>query len=676
MIYIILFIICIYACWILIDYFPFNGMNFLKHILEANNLFCIQYLIFSCAFLMFEVFAVWKYLICIVVFDVVLIIALVLGKVKKKKQRHENISKEEGILLLITICFIVPFIYITTEDIAADTDQGAYFLHTCILMEEKSKDIHTLQELGKISDEVDEGIKTLLEGLPIYYHESGKDMFFVHALSSWCSYTALFGKMFGLWNCMKAVNFLYLLSIFNLFYVCKKNALNKINIYLYIFMFALSPLLLYIGKAGLSEVATLYFVTLGLKYIFEEEQFFSIIGGVCVGLIGYLHVSMYVYMPVITCISLLESVRKKKLAYFNVIQLLMFGFSIWYAYKISPIYVKKQYLRFTLNERISYFTIFILIDVIVIICFLIQVNIVKNQNKFVVELRRLVYENYRKISIVVLGIVFISTSYYSYFMCFTDKFAIKQGIDAGTWNLRSDYINKGIKAVSHLNLVNISRAVGIIGMLFFVAIPFLSYKLSDVAKTFYYISLYGMIVFTVLQMDTPSNYYCSRYFVPVLIPMIVLTLVCSLNKKIWSIYFIIVTLLYNHHFWPAFLMGGPKVGQYELLQDALEAIPENAIVFCEPESHVINARLSGNLRVLNNNEVYNLNNMNEVLDFYSSNSGYVISECELEINGDLLVYNIYLSQYSFGNGKNGTYDTGVGTYEIPLYIYKIENASL
>lgn len=672
MIYIILFLICIYACWILTDYLPFKSMNLLRHILEANNLFCIQYLIFSCVFLMFEVFAVWKSMICIAVFDVILSIALMIGKVQKKKWNHEKFSKEEAVLVLITICLIVPFIRITTEDIAADTDQGAYFIHTCILMEEKSREIHSLQEMGKISDEVDEGIRTLLEDLTSYFHEDNEDVYYIHALNSWCSYTALFGKMFGLWNSMKAVNYLYLLSVFNLFYVCKKKVLNKLNVYLYILMFGLSPLLLYIGKAGLSEITALYFVTVGLIYIFEEKLVFSIISGVCIGLIGYVHVSMYAYMPIVTGISLLESMRKKKLAYFNVMQLLMFGLSLWYAYKISPIYMKKQYFRFTLNERISYFTIFVVIDIIVIFCVFVQVGMIKRQNKFMHKLRRMIYENYRKISIVIWGIIFISTIYYAYFMCFTDKFAIEGGFDAGTWNLRSEYINTGIKAASHLNIVNISRAVGIVGMLIFIAIPFLSFELSDVAKTFYYISLYGMIIFTVLQMDTPSNYYCSRYFVPVLIPMIVLTLICSLNKKNWTIYFIIVALLYNHHFWPAFLMGGPKVGQYELLQDALKIIPEDSIVFCEPESHMINARLSGSLRVLNDNEVYNLNNMNEVLNFYSHNSGYVISERELEIDGELIMFNIYLSQYSFGNGKNGTYDTGVGTYEIPLYIYKIE----
>ena len=670
--YIILFLICIFFCWILVRYLPFGEISILKHILEANNLFCIQYLLISCAFLFFEKFSVWKSLICVLLFDLVLTFVLAIRTREKQKCKHEKISKQELILIILTIFMIVPFIHITTEDIAADTDQGAYFLHTCVLLEEKGDKIHLLSEIGSISDKVDEGIRILQEDLTCFYHHNNEDVYYCFALNSWCSYTALFGKMFGIWKCMRAVNYLYILCIFNLFYVCKKNVHEVNNLYLYILMFSLSPLLLYIGKAGLSEIVFVYLLSFGLDHLFEENAFFSLISGISIGLIGFVHISIYAYMPIITGIALLESTRKRKLSIFNIVQLLMFGFSIWYAYKISPIYVEKQYMRFTLNSRISYFAIFAVINVIVIIFILIQIQVYKGHYKVVSIIRRILYENYRMISKIILGIVLFSTIYYSYFMCFTDKFSIEEGFDAGTWNLRSEYINKGLKAISHLNIVNIARAVGIIGLFFFIAIPFLKYELSDVAKSFYYITLYGMIIFTVLQMDTPSNYYCSRYFAPVLIPMMVLTVVCTLRKKNWYIYFMIVVLLYNHHFWPAFLLGGPKVGQFELLQDTLSVIPKEAIVFCEPESHMINARLSGNLRVLNNNEVYNLDNIDEVLTFYSNQNGYIISEHELEMDAKLLMNHIYLSQYSFGNGKNGTYDVGVGTYEIPLYIYELK----
>lgn len=673
MIYLLLFILCVSVCWMLVIYMPFREMNPLKHMLEANNLFCIQYLIFSCCFLFFESFAVWKSLICVLAFSVAIMFVLMLKRVSRKRWHYVKISRQEIVLILVTVFMVLPFIYITSEDISADTDQGAYFLHTSILMEEKSKEIHSLQEIGKFSGQVDKGIRELLEDLPSFCHEDNEDVYYIHALNSWCSYSALFGKMFGIWNSMRAVNYLYILLVGNLFYVCKRNALNQYNVYLYIVMFALSPLLLYIGKAGLSEIAVLYFVTLGLNYLFEDKMFFAVVGGVCIGSMGFTHISMYAYVPIITGMALLESTYIKRIAWFNITQLLMFGVSVWYAYMISPIYMKRQYMRFTLDGKIDYLIVFILIDLIVLAGVCLQIYIICRRTEFIFRTRKIIYENFRQISLMVWGIILVSTIYYAYFMCFTDKFRISDGVDAGTWNLRSRYINQGIMSISHLNFINISRAVGVIGMLIFIMIPFVRHEVSDAAKIFYYIALYGMVIFTVLQMDTPSNYYCSRYFVPVLIPMIVLSVVSAVESKNWCIYFIMMVLIYSHRFMPAFLMGAPKVGQYKLLQDALEVIPENAIVFCNPESHMINAGLSGNLRIQNDNEIYNLDNMDEVLAFSqnNNNSAYIISESELEVDAKLIKSNIYISQYSFGNGPNGTYDTKTGTYQIPLFIYQI-----
>ena len=219
MIYLLLFILCVSVCWMLVIYMPFQEMNPLKHMLEANNLFCIQYLIFSCCFLFFESFAVWKSLICVLAFSVAIMFVLMLKRVSRKRWHYVKISRQEIVLILVTVFMVLPFIYITSEDISADTDQGAYFLHTSILMEEKSKEIHSLQEIGKFSGQVDKGIRELLEDLPSFCHEDNEDVYYIHALNSWCSYSALFGKMFGIWNSMRAVNYLYILLVGNLFYV-------------------------------------------------------------------------------------------------------------------------------------------------------------------------------------------------------------------------------------------------------------------------------------------------------------------------------------------------------------------------------------------------------------------------------------------------------------------------
>ncbi len=668
--YVIGGLLAVISCWIICLYLPLEKQSCVKHFVEANSIFCLQYLIFSCVFLSVEKFAVWKPLVVLIICNVMIITVLYFTKRKRKSFFClMKVCKEEVLICIITICMIIPFIYITSEDIAAITDQGAYFFHTILLMEEKNELVHEIQEIGSISAEVDKGLKELQEEFTIYYHDKTSD-YYIFALNTWCIFPALFGKIFGLWKCMKAANYLLLLAIMNVFYICKRLAKNKNNIYIFIGMFALSPLVLYIGKAGLSEVAVLLFFVMGLRYLLEERKIFSVIGGLCVGCVGFIHLSMYVYIPIITVMAMLESVKKKHLVYFNIVQLALFGLSIWYAYAISPIYVKKQYLRFTFNERISYPLLFLIIDIVVLLCISMQFYIDRSKTKLFVAIRLWMFKYFKIIVLIVWGIVIVCTIYNAYCIGYTQKFAIPEGYDAGSWNLRVRYVGTGAQAISYLNIINIARATGGVGLIIVFLIPFLQKNLSDRAKIFYYLMIYAIVVFTVLQVDTPFNYYASRYFVPFLVPLMIIVIVSSISSRNWALYVLIVTILFNKNYWYSFPTGGPQVGQYRLLQDSMEVIPEGSIVLADVESGFVNTRLTSNLRILNNNQIYNLANYKEVREYYSDNDIYVISGKELNDVGDLIWNNTYICQYSFGNGKNGSYARKIGTYEEALYIYK------
>ena len=275
--YIILGLLAIISCWIICLFLPFKEQSWVNHWVEANSVFCLQYLIFSFAFLLKENFAVWKSLMVMVICNVIIIAALLLKRGKNLSVSKWKTCKAEMVICIIVVCMIVPFINVTSEDIGTVSDQGAYFLHTLLLMEERSDSIHDIQEREIVSERVDIGLQKLQEKLTIYYQEGESD-YYIHALNTWCIFPALFGKIFGLWKCMKAANYLLLLAIMNMFYICKRLAKNKNNIYIFIGMFALSPLVLYIGKAGLSEVAVLLFFLMGLRYLLEERKVFSVFG--------------------------------------------------------------------------------------------------------------------------------------------------------------------------------------------------------------------------------------------------------------------------------------------------------------------------------------------------------------------------------------------------------------
>lgn len=673
MLYIILFICGLCLCFFLCLHLKFGEKSILRYVLEANNLFCIQYLIFSSVFLYTETFSVLKPLAVLLLLDAAAAFLLIVRRHRGSRLKEiRRTEKRENVLLGVLVFLCLPFLYLTSEDIGAVSDQGAYFLHTVVLMEGKTGEIHRLPEMNQISETVDEGLRELQDQLIAYYHEDGEDYYYIHGLNTWCCFTALFGKMLGIWNCMKGVNYLFVLVILNVFYVCEKIALHKDNVYLVTGIFALSPVVLYIGKAGLTEILMLYLFAAGLHYLLGNKRAFCLLAGICVGLTGFAHISIYVYMPAITAGAMLASTKKKwkNLAFFNIVQLFLFACSQWYAAGISPIYTKRQYFRFTLNGKLNHQTVFIIVDALIVVLAAIQLGVFLNKIKLFTRLRKLLCGHFHIFFILGLVLIVGAAAYYTYFLCFTDKFAIPEGYDAGTWNLRSRYVGAGLIAASHLNLVNMARGTGILGLLAFLLIPFGKKPLRDLSKAFYLLELYALIVFTVLQMDTPSNYYSSRYFVPFAVPLVTVALVSSVDKKSVLLCILTGALLFNRRYWFAFLQGAPQMGQYELLQDTMKVIPEGAVVLCGAESDFLNTRLTGNLRLLNQNEVYNLKNYEEVDTYYPDKEKYILSAQELDTGAGPLLSGVYLSQYSFGNGPNGTYDTIVGTYTIPIYIYK------
>lgn len=652
-----------------------NDRSLVKIILQANNLFCIQYLIFSCPFLFLEKFAVWKPIAILIILDIG-----VIGYKCVKQQRPfifynkciARIIEKDELFALIIILLCTPLISVTTENIQTISDQGAYSLHTSILIREKNSQLHKLSELG-LSEEIDIGLRELQQDMLCYFYDSSNDTYYIHALSTWCVIPALFGKIFGFWKRMVGINYIWVLTVFTMFYVCKQIQSNRYGKYMSLGLFASAPLVLYIGKAGLSEIMILWLVVAGLECILKTNNKQVYLGAIYIGMIGFVHISMFLYLPIVTLVFFLMAIDQddKKWAICNMIQLMMFGISVWYCYKISPVYVQGQYKIFTLNGIISYRCLFVIISLLLLLFCIVQCHMLNKDIVILKGIKDFIFKNFRWIVLTVFIVIFFKTVFYGYNLCFTYNCRIPEEIDAGSWNLRNRYINIGWKGLSYLNITNIARATGMVGLVVFCILPFRRQEMSNREKIFYLLELYGLFYYLVIRMDTPFNYYASRYFIPLIVPMITVILASCIKKECWSIYALTLALLFNRYYWPSFLVGGPQVGQYKILQDAMNMIPEEAVVCCDVESKTINTTLTSNLRILNNNKVFNLNNIEEIEEQFAGCDIFIISEKELLTSAELILENSYTTQYSFGNGANGSYDTKVFTYEIPLYIYKL-----
>lgn len=649
--------------------------SLIEFFVNVNTLFVIAYFSIAVILIPFEYYSVRKNLIGVVIVGL-LANVFFLGKHRNRcKMGNKNVqcflkpSKMEWVMLITCVVIIFPLISVTVEDISTVSDQGSYFLHTISLMEECTKDLHSIPEYGEISKSVDQGLIDLQDEMTIFYHQSGEYTYYVHALSTWCSLLALFGKIFGLKRCMLGCNYLFLLLTTNMFYLARKVCKKSYGGIISLVVFSLSPVILYIGKAGLSEVAFGFLLLVGLKYIIEEHYYLAALS---VGLAGFVHISMYIYIPIIVVVCLLESSEegKQNIGYFNLIQLLLFAISVCYSYKISPIYAANQYGRLNLGGRLNETQIFLMMQGIILLTICIQVVWMIKRKK-TRKIKQILLNKFGVVYRILLCGILAVTVYYTYYLCFTNKYAIDYDF-TNSWSMRSEYVNTGISAVSHLNIINIARGSGWAGLIAVLLIWLRKKNLNDTAKILSVILMYSLLVYTVYRMDTPFNYYASRYFTPVIFPLIALVLEASDLKIDWVVYMLIVAFEYNMRFLPTFFQGAPFVGQYKVLEDVLKNIPEGAIVLCGTDSTYANTRLTTNLRILNENKVYNLKNLNEIKEYYKNNEIYVISDSELKKNMHKVYSKHYFIQYSFGHGENCTYATTIDGYQTSIYVYTVE----
>ncbi|MBO5623817.1 MAG: hypothetical protein J5959_19555, partial [Butyrivibrio sp.] len=355
--------------------------------------------------------------------------------------------------------------------------------------------------------------------------------------------------------------------------------------------------------------------------------------------------------------------------------LALYGLSVWYDDHISPIYIRKEFAR--IGERLipvdidmynNTWIVYILIDLGCFLCILISVFLIKCKTSQ--RPLQFILSHIDIVKIICLVLIIARTIEFCYKLGFTELYALEYD-KLSTWGaLRNTYVNKGVLSWSYLNITNILRMTGIAGFLCVLLIR--PSKHDTVAKILYLVELYSLLYFLVFGCDTPLNYYASRYFVPVLLPTTTLVIAASITQAKQLGIVIIGALMYFRFFWGAFVTGAPLYGEYEYLQFALENISTGSIVLCNPESDYATAYLTENLRLLNNNMVYSLENIDEIMEFYGDEEYFVISDAPVNVpdNFELATNAVYKSQWGFGNGGNGRYAMVNGDFDVPIYIYE------
>lgn len=679
--YIFLFIISV-AEMTYLHSFIYEEKYVVLDFLGGNNLFFLCFLLFSIPQILLEHYSVVLTLFFVSLAGFILLLSCFIFRLPHKIKEKQIINREY-LFVIVMVCIISAcFLVRTTEDIRSVSDQGTYFTYSVILAKGDLTEVRNIDYTGVISEQVDEGLRILREKCTIFYSDEGfgPNTYYIHALATWCVFPALWIKMFGLWKGMQSLTWMYVVIVLNMYDICRRVQVTNKAKYLAISLFAMSPLALYIAKAGLSEIAFLMLFIIAIRYGVMQDKKGCIIAGISLGLIGFIHASILIYIPILYFVLCCASVYNSGYLISNSIFLILYSSSVWYDDHISPIYVRREYgelgNRILLGNVDMYSKGWIIYLLISFGCvFLILVNAFIVKKAVFLKIVNSVLDRIDVVKTACLVIIVIRTIEYCYKIGFTDLYSLDYN-NLSSWGaLRNTYVNKGIISWSYLNITNIFRLTGIVGFISILLIK--PSRHGIVLKLLYYVNLYCLLYFLVFNCDTPFNYYASRYFVPILLPITTVVIAASIRRERYIEYIIILALMYFRYFLFAFVSGASMYGEYVYLNDTLQNISSGSIVLCNSESEYAPVCLSENLRIINDNKVFCLDNIDEIVDYFGEENYYIISDNEVDVpDGFVLdLHKTYKSQWSFGNGGNGRYAMENGEFDIPLYIYKMKSTT-
>lgn len=648
----------------------------LKRISMYLMVLIIEYICLSVVFLSLNSFEVSR---IIIVMSSINAILLINKMIKKDLILPQNINLKLPLCLIMAIIFILPFIWQKSEVVFPNSDAGSYALKSIDLLHGNTNVYKYLEEYNLVNEEDKDKIVNfqkqqngLYQNLPM---ENDEYIYSYHGLPTWPSVMALSGEIFGENNIGSILTVLYVLMLIFLYYILDEFQVNQSSKILSVLILGFSPLSIYLSKNTLTELIWTSIFLFSILSILNKSNFIKIIGAIALGILGFIHVSMFMYLPVITLILFIVQLIKKKKIYgmINIIFNSLFILSLIYGCIVSRLYFVAQYKQafsrlFNINNDLLFVLVLggismLFIIISIALTFHEKINIMLTKIWIFIDEYIFIII---KISVVVL---MLYTVYQGYRLGFTDKF-IKGD---SSWALRASYANKGISSLIHLNIVSILQATSYIVLPIVLVKLFMMKKISNNTKIFAIMLVYSLTLYTVLNVDVPVNYYASRYFFTMIIPSIVLLFgLIPLSKKCKIIVFILVILV-NMPFNLVQYKEQEFKNNFEMIDDAMSVIYPDSIVLIDPNSYP--EMYMTNLRERNNNLVFPID-VKIDQSLIQNNEVYVISSKNYNTNELSLKF---MKEYEITGGistAKGTYPLEMKKDDINIRIYKLNKEQL
>lgn len=280
----------------------YRDKNILSILILSFSSFVILYIIDAAILFYIDQFSVNRTCTMIVVETV--IICLILFLCGKRPAIHYSIidAAIPGIIFLV----MLPVVFGKFGFYGMGQDQGVYQTKAIALIEGYNQNVYELSETREMNEvQKNEYVYGISEQYGFYTNPYNDEVItgVFHGINTYPAVLAWWGIMFGYSNMTGVNTMLFLCGIVLLYGAARILSVSRIGAGVVSFLYAVSPIVLWVNKSTLSEAVTNIIFLFYLYFLLDRKnKKMVVLSSFAVAAFAVFHVSIYVIMPLFTIV--------------------------------------------------------------------------------------------------------------------------------------------------------------------------------------------------------------------------------------------------------------------------------------------------------------------------------------------------------------------------------------
>jgi hypothetical protein len=455
-------------------------------------------------------------------------------------------------LLILLLTLVMPVVLPRMELLRMDSDAGVY----------SNRAIHHLQTgglrgsipvrdrlRGELLEAFDRdntasvnaaGLAWVGSYLPgTYVPASDRNQFVFQFFPGWPMVMAFWAGVFGTPRMLYALVFMYVLDVLLFGLLLERYALQGVVRATVLVLFATAPLVLFFSRYPTSEIFLLFLFLFVMYFLGVKSSLGPILAAAGVLLFVVSHSSTFLYAPLLLLLTVdawRSADRRLTLFLLLTFGALLAGLPLGNFF--SPFYLRDIFFRCfrflpvpaPATAGLALVAAFYAAGLVAALALLRRASGSGGRtDAWIATAERLL----PRLVPPALALIAAWTVWRAYQLGWTDRFIQEPG--AGAWRLRAEYAVRGWSSVAHLDVVSMVLATSLVGLpVVLLAALLQGRKLCAARPRAFLLAavVWTLAIYTFFRVDTPFNYYASRYFLPVLVPATLLLLAGVLDR-VW-----------------------------------------------------------------------------------------------------------------------------------------------